>query len=81
MKKVNMVAVLSAYIRIWNTETCGTHFSKEEGKEGNNGGKVTKSRCIVFIYGNVTMKPSVQLLHTNMEMSQWNCLYNYYILI
>jgi hypothetical protein len=60
-----MVDILSMHVWIWNTETCEIIFKKGVGEEGKYEGGETNSGP-KYVY---------------MEMSQWNHLYNYHILI
>jgi hypothetical protein len=61
----NIVDVFSIHVWIWNTETYRSHFKKEGGEWGNNGGD----------------EPYWGALYTYLAMSQQSPLYNYYILI
>jgi hypothetical protein len=60
-----MADMLSIHVWIWNTETCQSHFKKQEEEERESRRRRTKPGT----------------LHTYMEMPHWNALYNYYVLM
>jgi hypothetical protein len=68
MERVNMVHVLYILVGKQNNETGWNNFYiGEKGKRNNDGREeiLTKVHYTVSIYGNVTLKPPVQLIYAN----------------